>query len=427
LIAAVIFASCGARDKEPRDEAPGGKAATDRSLTRIKKLTASDNSKSVSFGGSMAIYGDTAIVTANEEKIGGNDDQGSAYVFERNQGGVDNWGQVKKLIASDGSMNDYFGASAAINGDTAIIGANGDEIRNNREQGSAYIFERNKGGANNWGQAKKLIASDGGEIDRFGGSVAIDGDTAIVGAPDINFQRGAVYIFDRNKGGSNNWGQAKKLTASDAHDDSYFGESVAIYGDTAIVGANYMTGANLALGAVYVFERNKGGANNWGRVKKLAASDGNGGDEFGNSVAIYGNVAIVGEHNRFIGSNFYQGVAYIFERNQGRANNWGQVKKLIASDGVKGAHFGESVAIYADMAIVGANGATYIFERNHGGTSNWGEVKNLTSSDGAEGDLLGAPVGIYGDTAIVSGGKANVGSAIQRGSVCIFLPKHLRR
>ena len=204
------------------------------------------------FGSSVAIYADTAIVGAAYDDIGSNRDQGSAYIFERNQGGANNWGEVKKLTASDGAADDFF-AGVAIYADTAIVGAIHDDIGSNRDQGSAYIFERNQGGANNWGEVKKLTASDGAQDDRFGG-VAIYADTVIVSAYFINTGnnriRGSAYIFERNQGGANNWGEVKKLTASDSAQNDGFGAPVAIYADTAIVGA---IGGNIGKGSAYIF------------------------------------------------------------------------------------------------------------------------------------------------------------------------------
>src|SRR5499427_5657685 len=382
-----LYSSLGEAVEAARLEAAGGDVrivvddcgasypmTIDPTFTEIKKLTPSDGGGGKLFGGSVAIYGDTAIVGAPGE-VTNVSYPGSAYIFERNQGGANNWGEVKKLTASDGDGNDFFGCSVAIYASTAIVGANGAGEPFNIRLGAAYIFDRNHGGANNWGEIKKLTASDAAELDFFGDSVAIYADTAIVGAfgDDIDIlngsfhHQGSAYIFGRNQGGANNWGEVKKLTASDGEADDSFGVSVAIYGDTAIVGADEDTiGSNLVQGSAYIFERNQGGANDWGEVKKLTASDGAQADIFGVSVAIDGDRAVVGGRADTIGSNFQQGSAYIFKRNQGGGANWGEVKKLTASDGAAPDGFGASVTIYADTAIVGtyvANSA-YIFSEN---------------------------------------------------------------
>ncbi len=407
----------------------------DPTFTEVKKLTASDGSAGDGFGISVAIYADTAIVGAAGDDIGSNGMQGSAYIFERNQGGPNNWSEVKKLTASDGGFRDFFGLSVAIYADTAIVGALRDKIIN-KVPGSAYIFERNQGGTNNWGEVKKLTPSVGSEGDQFGASVAIYADTAIVGAreDDIgsNDLQGSAYIYERNQGGANNWGEVKKLTAPDGAKSDIFGGSVAIYGDTAVVGAPHSSDApdSGAPGAAYIFERNQGGANNWGEVKKLTASDGVAFDFFGGSVAIYAGTTIVGSI-RDIRSGFEQGSAYIYERNQGGANTWGEVKKLTASDGAPEKFFGSSMAVYADTAIVwaprssdapgaGVPGAAYIFERNQGGANNWGEVEKLTPSDGVAFDLFGGSVAIYAGTFIIGTPENDIGSNDFQGSAYVF-------
>jgi hypothetical protein len=386
----------------------------DPTFMEIKKLTASDGARGDIFGTSVAIHGDTAIVGANFANVGSNTMQGSAYIFQRNQDGSDQWGEVKKLIAPDGEAFENFGISVAIYEDTAIVGAYFDSTGSIFSHGSAYVFERNQGGPNNWGVVKKMTASDGAGFDNFGRSVAIYGDTAIIGTPNDDIgsisNQGSAYVFERNQGGPNNWGEVKKLTASDGAELDNFGLSVAIYGDTAIIGAPLDDIVSFEQGSAYVFERNQGGPNNWGVVKKLTASDGALFDRFG-SVAIYGDTAIIGAPGDSIGISGGQGSAYVFERNQGGPNNWGEVKKLIASDGAGGELFGFSVAIHGDMSIVGTSrqlfsgvftpGSAYVFGRNQGGPNNWGEAQKLTPSDRAELDLFGSSVAIYENTAIV--------------------------
>jgi hypothetical protein len=402
--------------------------------TQVKKLVSSDGAANDQFGDSVAISGDLAVVGANLDDVGSNNDQGSAYLFERNTSGADNWGLVKKLVASDGAASDQFGRSVAIDVDTVIVGAINDQVGGNSGQGSAYLFERNTGGADNWGEVKHLFASDGATNDQFGNSVSISGDTVIVGAyvDDVggNVNQGTAYIFERNTGGANNWGEVKHLFASGAQATEIFGSSVAISGDTVIVGAlGHSIGGNFP-GAAYIFERNQGGANNWGEVKQLFASDGGELDSFGTSVAISGDTAIVGADNDRVGSNGGQGSAYLFERNAGGANNWGEIKHLAAADGAALDKFGTSVAISSDTVLVGAPGVTitgsnpgaaYIFERNTGGADNWGMVKHLVAADGAALDQFGISVAISGDTVLVGASLDDAGSNSNQGSAYLFV------
>jgi hypothetical protein len=249
----------------------------------VLKFTASDAAGGDTFGKSVAIFGDTAVVGASLNDDNGRA-SGSAYIFGRNHGGADNWGEVTKITASDAATRDFFG-TGAISGDTVIVGAH----QGLSGEGSAYIFGRNHGGPDNWGEVIKLTASDGARYDQFGGLVAISGDTAIVGA-NGNDDAGSAYIFERNHGGVDNWGEVIKLTASDATFADNFGVSVSISGDTAIVGARFNDDAGGQSGAAYIFGRNHGGTDNWGEVIKLTASDAAADDRFGQDVAIFGDI-----------------------------------------------------------------------------------------------------------------------------------------
>ena len=320
----------------------------------------------------MAVDGNVAVVGAY-----GNDDSGSgsgsAYIFERNIGGINAWGQLKKLVASDAKAGDAFGLSVSINGDYTVIGAYGvDEYGAN--SGAAYVFERNLQGTNNWALAKKLIPSDAQEDNTFGTSVAVDGDVVVIGANSensLNFRPGAAYVFERNVGGINSWGEVKKLSASDNQTTNLFGGSVDVDGDVIVVGADGRYAADFRSGAAYVFERGIDGINAWGEVKKLFAQDAIGRDWFGYSVAVGGDMIIVGARYADV-SGSTSGAAYSFERNAGNTNEWGFVTKLISSDITAWDCFGQSVAINGDLIVIGANqesekaycaGAAYFFEQ----------------------------------------------------------------
>jgi len=181
---------------------------------------------------SVAISGDTVVVGANYVDIGGNLNQGSAYVFVRNGA---TWTQQEKLTAADGTGNDDFGFSVAISHDTVVVGAINDDVGGGFGQGSAYVFVRS---GTTWSQQEKLTAGDGVTFDSFGFSVAISGDTVVVGSwfDDIGgeFDQGSAYVFVRSGG---TWSQQQKLTATDGDSDDHFGVSVGISGDTVVIGA----------------------------------------------------------------------------------------------------------------------------------------------------------------------------------------------
>ncbi len=392
------------------------------------KRIAADTQDFDLLGNSVDLSGDYAVAGAYGEG-GAGIGRGAVYIFDRNYNGTDNWGQVKKLTASDPENNDYFGYSVAIDGDYVVVGAfYEDSIGFDR--GAAYVFYRNQGGTDNWGEVAKLTASDAADSDEFGWSVAISGDYVVVGArveDGAGTDRGAAYVFDRNQGGADNWGEVTKLTASDAADMDQFGFSVGISGDNVVVGARLEDGAGTDRGAVYVFNRDQGGADNWGQVTKLIASSPENAAYFGYSVAVSGDFAVVGAGGED-GTGTNLGAVYVYDRNQGGQNAWGEIKKLSASDAEDGDEFGSSVAIDGDYVIVGAfyedgagtsRGATYIYGRNYGGADAWGEVMKLTASDAADQDWFGYSVGINGDFAVV-GAMYEDGSGNQRGAIYIF-------
>ncbi len=369
--------------------------ASTNSWEEEKKLVASNAGEQDWFGWTVAIAGDVAIVGAYKEDTGGNN-AGAAYIYERSMGGSKAWGEVKKLTASDAKFGDFFGYSVAIEGNLAFVGATGADIGTNGT-GAVYIFEQNAGGANAWGEVKKLTASDAQTYDSFGQAVAIVEDVAIIGT--VNEK---AYIFERNQGGANNWGEVKKLVASDTDAGDWFGRSVSVTKNVAIVGAKLQTGGGDIAGAAYLCGRSQGGANAWGEIKKLTASYA---QNFGVSVAIAGDVVIVGADTTGAGA------AYIFGQNAGAANNWGLVKKLISSDPGTFDQFGYSVAVEGNFAFVGAPfkdygaetwaGAAYVFERNLGGANAWGQTKKLLASIPGNSDFFGNSISVDGGIAIV--------------------------
>jgi len=293
-----------------------------------QKILASDSAANNWFGYSISISGDYAIVGAPAAY---NDGNGSAYIFKRDGA---SWVQQQELLASDGNANDNFGISVSISGDYAIVGAYQDGD-NGIYSGSAYIFKRN---GTSWVQHQKLLASDGAANDQFGFSVSISGDYAIVGAYGDDSLKGSAYIFKRD---GTSWVQHQKLLASDGAANDQFGFSISISGDLAIVGA---VGDDSYKGSAYVFKRDGEDGETWSQQQKLTASDGAANDYFGCSVSISGDLAIVGAYyddDRGTDS----GSAYIFKRD---GTSWSQWQKRNASDGAAGDRFGRSVSISND-------------------------------------------------------------------------------
>lgn len=438
-------------------------------------VKASNTNRSDLFGEWVAIYGDTLAVGAvyeDSSATGINGDQannsakdaGAVYVYTRNGS---EWSQQAYIKASNTDAEDRFGSSPAISGDTLVMGAeyedssatgiNGDQANNSAtDAGAVYVFTRS---GTAWSQQAYIKASNTGGGDRFGQSVAISGDTLVVGAEfedssatGINGDQannsagdaGAVYVFVRSGTG---WSQQAYLKASNAEAGDRFGRSVAISGNTLVVGAfdedsgvNGDQGNNSTqgAGAVYVFTRN---GTEWSQQAYLKASNADEKDRFGRIVAISGETLVVGatlEDSSATGINGDQhsnsasnsGAVYVFTRH---GTAWEQQAYIKASNtnggnsiGDDGDFFGASVAISGDTLVVGAEGeassalgingdqgsnlapyagAAYIFERSG---SEWNQQTYLKASNTGRADAFGVSVALSGDTVAVG--------AVQEGS-----------
>lgn len=314
--------------------------------------------------------------------------------------GVDEWWE-QKVGADDGAAGDVFGFSAAIDGDVALIGAAQGTAAptgtSNGGPGAAYVYTR---AARLWSFAQKLVPSDGTDDDQFGYAVALDGDTALVAAAfgDVgkNVNQGAVYVFTRGPGG---WTQAQKLVADDGAAGDQFGWSIAVDGDLVIVGSRGSDiGANGSQGAAYVFARAGG---TWTQAAKLVDSVGAANDQFGYSVAIHGTTALVTIPN----GDATQGAAVFFD---GAGGTWTQGQRIAADDGVAGENYGYSVAFDGTTALVSSpfatvgnpfQGAVYAYEKT-GGT--WTQTQKLVADDGQFFDVFGIALAVDGDDAIVT-------------------------
>lgn len=309
------------------------------------------------------------------------------------------WSQQAKLTSIDELSGDTFSASVAISGDTAVVGSPlSDYYLTN--MGVAYVYVRTNA---QWTQQQRIIASDYSSSDNFGTSVAISGDTLLIGAPyhfGAASSSGQAYVYQRS---GSFWGEQAKLTATGAAASDYFGRSVGVDVDTAIVGAPGvdLTGQTDA-GAAFVFLRT---GTSWALQQKLTAADALASDAFGSAVAVSGNLAIVGApKDDSTGGIVDVGSAYPFVRS---GTTWTQDPLLTPADGATLDLFGSSVAISVDTAVIGSpqndakgtnSGAAYVYQR--GGTG-WGAPQKLTASDGTTGDLLGSGVAISSDTLVL--------------------------
>ena len=375
------------------------KIGTREEWTQIQNLIASDGSAWDQFGYSVSLDGDTALIGARSDDDNGVD-SGSAYVFIRN----DNiWTQQAKLLASDGETGDDFGWTVDLSGDTALIGAYGSDDMGS-SSGSAYIFTRT---GTSWTQQAKLLASDGAERDHFGISVSLSVDTAIIGAPlhdDNGNDSGSAYVFIRT---GTTWTQQAKLLAADGVVDDYFGTSVSIDGDNALIGA---TGDDGYKGSVYFFTHT---GITWTQQQKILASDGLPDDTFGSSVSLFKDTAIIGANNDD-DKGEDSGSAYIFTC---IGSTWTQQAKLLASDGATMDHFGHCTSLYNDTAIIGGfsppakttSESSYVFKRI--GTTWTQQAKLVAGSD----NRFGQDVSVSGNTALIGASRDE-----DKGSVYVF-------
>lgn len=369
------------------------------------------------FGYSVSIAGDYAIVGAPFKEINTIPDQGQAYVYRRTGS---TWTQEAILVASDGATQDNFGTSVSISGDYAIVGANNHNINGKTNQGKAYVFHRS---GSSWTQEAILVASDGAAEDKFGFSVSISGDYAIVGAYAHNTNmisnQGKSYVYHRTGVA---WTEEAMLIASDGAAEDNFGTSVAISGNHAIVGAyTHDTNMKIDQGKAYIYTRN---GSTWTQGTMLVAQDGAAEDRFGVSVSISGDYAIVGAYLHDPNGILEQGKAYIYRRSGG---SWIQEAGLVSSDGAAFDRFGISVSISEEYAIVGAynhdtngnidQGKAYLYRRNG---STWTQEVAMVSLDGATTDDFGSSVSVSGDKAIVGARFKNVNGNVQQGQVYFY-------
>lgn len=370
------------------------------------KRTAYDGNPIDRFGSAVALEGDLAMVGAaldDSERSTAYDD-GGVYLFSRVG---TSWEQRAKLTIRDGTIDDTFASSLALSGDTVLVGvpiddmAYGNDGESNYDRydaGSAYVFVLT---GNFWKQQAKLTARDSDTPHLFGASVALSGDIALIGAPG---KTGNAYIFVRR---GRVWSQQAKLDSGDGASRDQFGYSVALDGQTALVGAPR---ANNAAGSAYVFVRD---SQSWVRQKKLTDDEGWPGHQFGHSVALSGNTALIGAPG--------YGIAYVFVRD---STHWLLQDTLFDGIGFANA-FGRSVALSGDTALVGAPsannaaGSAYVFVRNSV-TSSWHPQDTLSASNGLGGDHFGYSVAVSGDTAVIGTPFADTRAGNDAGSAYVF-------
>ncbi len=401
----------GAVPASIRSPVPGS-LMPELSAWQEQKVTASDGAANGNFSYAVTISGDTAVVGAPNAGVGG-DARGFAYVFVRIDG---IWTEQQKLMAQDGAADDGFGFSVALSGDTVLIGAPYATVDGNGGEGAAYVFTRT---GDTWSQSQKLGPDDGTSNFNFGWSVALSAAAALISSPVApvgnNALQGKAYVFTTDGG---DWVQTQTLVADDGSAMATFGSAVALDGTTAVIGA---AGVNGYVGAAYVFD-GTGGV--WTQTGELVADDGIATEFFGLSVAVSDSTALVGAYNQRVNGHNGQGSAYVFT---GADGTWVQQQKLTASDGAASARFGLSVALDGSTALVGSyfaaidgnaqQGAAYVFTQSGSG---WSETDKLVASDGAADDHFGNAVALSGDTALVGAFDATVNDHASQGAAYFY-------
>jgi hypothetical protein len=386
-----------------------------------QKITADDGQANDLFGFRVLVAGDTAFVSAPAPIYR----PGSVYVFKNVNG---TWTQTQKLVATPDvtpppNWSDFFGWSLAFSGNTLLIGSPF-TFDTQGPTGAAFVFTNSNGV---WEQSEQLKASDAVATDYFGQAVGLAGNAAVVGAYNKNGGEGAAYVF-ANSGEA--WSQTQELFASDGlpADGHQFGEALSFDGRGIVIGApgpDYVSTGVYPQGAAYVF-RNTGAA--FVQVQKLTATDGSAGDQFGFAIELSGRRMIVGSPAADIDANPNQGAAYLFSRTNGV---WTQDQRITASDGVAYDQFGQSVALEGKRALVGEwshdddfshnppppKAGTAYFFRLVGGS--WDFVQEGTASDGQPGDSFGWDVDLDHHTFLI-GAQGSVNGNLYQGAAYIY-------
>ncbi len=418
----------------------------------VQELTASDGAPGDYFATSVSLALNTVIVGSPGAEDAG-DNTGSAYVFRLEE---TSWIEETKLTASDAEAGDRFAFAVSIGEDFAAVGAWGADDFGS-DSGAAYVYRHDDNGTPNdgtddvWIEEAKLTAPDAAPDDVFGVAVSISGTRVLVGAHHNDdaspnnpvCESGSAYVFRRE---GETWVHEAKLVASDASCTDAFGRSVSLDADHAIIGAFQGLPSSGLPGAAYVFRRDDNGTpqnstdDYWVEQDRLAASDGAANDQFGWSVAISGDQAVVGAWaDDDAGSA--SGSAYIFVRDENgtpsdpQDDHWVETDKLTASDGASGDSLGESVSICGEFVVLGADwanfdglvqaGVAYVFRRDDNDTpsdphdDDWVELSKLTASDADHGDAFGRSVSVSGDRVVV-GAPYHDGAGFSLGSSYIF-------
>jgi hypothetical protein len=435
LAAAVVLLTPAVATASPASHARPARPAVDPlAIVALQQaeLHASVPSSYAQFGNAVALSGTTALVGAREETVDGNEEAGAAYVFVRT-GAL--WKLQQRLVATDPGGGDGFGLAVALSGDTALIGAPGRMVAGQSVAGAAFVFVRS---GDTWTQQAELHEPGPSTSDQFGVSVALSGATALIGANGVGVggyaSAGAAYLFE---GSGTAWTEQAQLTApaSDLAANANFGWAVALDGDTALVGAPFGS-LGSPHGAAYLFA---GSGATWTMQERFVAFDPADNDSFGWDVALSGDTALVGAPGINKAGQDSAGAAYVFA-----GPGWTPQAELQGADEVANDEFGSSLALSGTRALIGApgesdlgpilpararrvaaarvratsghgaGGVAYVFD---GAGTKWSPQRELAASDGAAYDCFGQSVALSGTAAMIGSLDKKVGAADHAGAV----------
>ena len=404
-----LVGECIDKLKCPADcKSPGGVIATKQEA----KLVAPDGAQYDAAGRAVAIDGDLAVVGADGADDKGNS-SGNVTIYARQTDG--SWAKTTKLVGNDTTQGDRFGCSVALKGDRLVVGACADDDKG-ASTGAVYIFKQQ--GKGSWTQVTKLVPADGEIGGYFGTHVALSGDRLVVsaqGASPKGKSSGAAYVYEPQT--ITKWKQVAKLVAADGKAYDNFGKALALSGDHVAVGAPGVDGKGQNSGAAYVFERQTDGS--WSEVSKLVPADNDAEDAFGGSVAIDGDRLLCGAQSAKTKAP-YAGAVYIYERQ--KSGKWAEVSTLVPSTSGKSSLCGSAVDLSGERALVGCEsaatvGAVVVYRRQSDGV--WAEAAKLTAGDGAKSDYFGDSLAMSADRVVV-GAFADDDKGTSSGSAYVF-------
>ena len=394
---------------------------------QLKQVQGNDVAQDDAFGTCVAMRDGWLAVGAPSQA----NFTGAAYMFRRNGVSADQWGHWKKLVPADAQPGDYFGEAIALDGRSVVVGApNKTKIENvggvmtpRLKAGAAYVFSRNQGGLpDSWFQTGKFTSTIIGTAaanDFFGASVSVDGALAVVGMPADSNDKGRAYVYAILGNGA--WGLTENLQPAAVLTGDDFGRSVAVSGETVLVGAplDDVTGVGNSAGSAWLFKRDTMGT--YAQVATLTAPDAAPGARFGASAALDGDIGAIGAPaDPAQAAN--AGAAYVLRREMDGA--WKVSATLRPSTGLAGASFGASLALQETTLVIGApgttgsTGAAHVYER--WAMNGWHAMQILTAGDAEPLEFFGSAVAIDGRMLAI-GSKADDDAGVKSGSVTLFM------